>query len=102
LAFAAGGEAFEGEGYVLVAFLFTCKLVETVTEHQYNFFCARLDMYVKSALTAAVYPTVRLILCSVEFNGYVLVAFLVTCKLIKTVTEHEYKSTSTTMQCPYG
>jgi hypothetical protein len=51
---------FEGEGYVLVAFLFTCKLIETVMEHQYNFFCARLDMYVKSALTAAVYRKVSL------------------------------------------
>jgi hypothetical protein len=58
--FAAGVRHFQGEGYVLVAFLFTCKLIETVTEHQYNFFCARLDMYVKSALTAAVYRKVSL------------------------------------------
>ncbi|GAQ81666.1 ABC transporter C family [Klebsormidium nitens] len=53
--YTAGVRHFEGEGYVLVAVLFACKFLETITEHQYNFYCARLGMYVKSALTAAVY-----------------------------------------------
>lgn len=82
---------FQGEGYILVAFLFTCKLIETVTEHQYNFFCARLDMYVKSALTAAVYRKVSL-KASVHFVQQMgrlpLEWRFSNYKLIQTVMEH--------------
>ena len=55
LEYVAGRELFPNEGLVLVAILFTAKVIEVLSAHQFNFLSQKLDMVVRSSLITTVY-----------------------------------------------
>lgn len=55
VSYVAGNELFPHEGLVLVAILFTAKVVEALSVHQFNFYSQRLGMVVRSSLITTVY-----------------------------------------------
>lgn len=55
VSYVAGNELFPHEGLVLVAILFSAKVVEVLSAHQFNFYSQRLGMVVRSSLITTVY-----------------------------------------------
>lgn len=55
VSYVAGNELFPHEGLVLVAILFTAKMVEVLSAHHFNFYSQRLGMVVRSSLITSVY-----------------------------------------------
>lgn len=53
--YVAGRELFHNEGLVLVAILFTAKVIEVLSAHQFNFLSQKLGMVVRSSLITTVY-----------------------------------------------
>ena len=53
--YVAGRELFPNEGLVLVAILFTAKVIEVLSAHQFNFLSQKLGMVVRSSLITTVY-----------------------------------------------
>ncbi|KAK1409107.1 hypothetical protein QVD17_35632 [Tagetes erecta] len=52
---AEGDESFNGEGYMLAVSLFFFKLVESLSQRQWDFRCRLIGIRVRSLLTAAIY-----------------------------------------------
>lgn len=52
---AEGDESFNGEGYILAISLFFFKIVESLSQRQWDFRCRLIGIRVRSLLTAAIY-----------------------------------------------
>lgn len=52
---AEGNESFSGEGYVLALGLFFSKILESLSQRQWDFRCRLIGIRVRSLLTAAIY-----------------------------------------------
>ncbi|XP_076896904.1 ABC transporter C family member 10-like [Bidens hawaiensis] len=52
---AEGDESFKGEGYVLAIALFLSKMLESLSQRQWDFRCRLIGIRVRSLLTAAIY-----------------------------------------------